>query len=377
MQREVSRFPFHVAVIGAGMAGLTCARELTARGATVTLFDKGRSPGGRLATRRAPPHAFDLGAQYFTARDPAFAECVREWKSAGVCDLWRARLVSVANAGAGLLPVAASLDRFVGQPGMSALAGYLAAPLDLRASQRVERIEREGVRLHLFGSIGAPGVTLTPSPGGAASADASELRSADLGAFDRVAVCLPPSQAAPLLAASSPALAARAAQVSMEPCIAVGWAASDEDTPALRALPFDGVFIGRDGAPPVSPLAWVARDSSKPGRAPGERWVLHASPTWSALHIERSDAELASALVSELATLFELGPRTPTPSVVQRWALARAPAPLETDVLYDATAGIGLAGDWVCGGRVEGAFASGRALAARITEARAPANSVA
>ena len=45
-----------VGVIGAGMAGLACARELAAKGFEVTVFDKGRGLGGRTATRRAEPN---------------------------------------------------------------------------------------------------------------------------------------------------------------------------------------------------------------------------------------------------------------------------------------------------------------------------------
>ncbi len=115
-------------------------------------------------------------------------------------------------------------------------------------------------------------------------------------------------------------------------------------------------------------MTWVARDSSKPSRPPGERWVLHASPAWSRQHVSLADAELVRALVSELALLFGLGPLTPDVGVVQRWALARAAEPLGGDVLYDPASGIGLGGDWTSGGRVEGAFSSGQALAARLLE---------
>ena len=66
-----------VAIIGAGIAGLSCADALTAEGWQVTLFDKGRKAGGRMASRRLEtPHgeaSFDFGAQYFTVRDAGFA----------------------------------------------------------------------------------------------------------------------------------------------------------------------------------------------------------------------------------------------------------------------------------------------------------------
>ncbi|TGN44114.1 FAD-dependent oxidoreductase, partial [Paracoccus liaowanqingii] len=65
-----------VAIIGAGLAGLTCAGRLAQAGLSVTLFDKGRGPGGRLATRRADDGLrFDHGALWLAARDPGFAAC--------------------------------------------------------------------------------------------------------------------------------------------------------------------------------------------------------------------------------------------------------------------------------------------------------------
>ena len=53
--------PVSVAVVGAGLAGVACARGLQAAGVEVTVFDKSRGVGGRLATRRTtvtlPGHA--------------------------------------------------------------------------------------------------------------------------------------------------------------------------------------------------------------------------------------------------------------------------------------------------------------------------------
>ena len=70
-----------IAIIGAGMAGLTCATRLSAAGHEVSVFDKGRGPGGRMASRRVEhggeTFRFDHGAQYFTAREMAFQTQVR------------------------------------------------------------------------------------------------------------------------------------------------------------------------------------------------------------------------------------------------------------------------------------------------------------
>ena len=41
-----------IAVIGAGMAGLVCAQQLSQAGYSVVVVEKSRGVGGRVATRR-------------------------------------------------------------------------------------------------------------------------------------------------------------------------------------------------------------------------------------------------------------------------------------------------------------------------------------
>ncbi|MEM9311642.1 MAG: FAD-dependent oxidoreductase, partial [Pseudomonadota bacterium] len=100
-----------IAIIGAGMAGLACAVQLAAAGRDVRVFDKGRGPGGRMAARRADVAGetvrFDHGAQYFTAREPAFREAVAAWEAQGVVARWPAAQTSSSDAA------------WVGVPGMN------------------------------------------------------------------------------------------------------------------------------------------------------------------------------------------------------------------------------------------------------------------
>ncbi len=357
-----------VAVIGAGLAGLACARTLTDHNVDVVLFDKGRSPGGRLATRRRPPHTFDLGAQYFTARDPRFRRHVESWLDDGVCAPWRGRIVALDGAGGPARPTPPQ-ERLVGTPDMNALARHLAADLHVTTGQRVDRIERVAGMLTLRGTTAPEGVTLGP-------AGPSEHGSMELGIFDCVALCLPADQAAGLLEPISARLAREARDVPFDPCFVVGLAAARDDD-ALRALAYDGAFIGREGEPSASSLSWVARDSSKPGRPPGERWVLHASAAWSRVARDMPGEEVEAAMIAELSRLFDLGPREPELAFAHRWAYARAVRPLDRGALFDEDVRVGASGDWACGGRVEGAFLAGVALAGRVLglpePARAPA----
>src|SRR5262245_30449982 len=86
-----------IAVIGGGMAGLSCARALTDHRFTVKVFDEGREPGGRIATRWIAGYQFDDGAQYFTARDPRFQREVDAWLACGVAAEWTGRVCILEN----------------------------------------------------------------------------------------------------------------------------------------------------------------------------------------------------------------------------------------------------------------------------------------
>jgi renalase len=350
--------PPRIAVVGAGLAGLACADELARDGFAVTVFDKGRAAGGRLATRRVGAHTFDLGAQYFTVRDSRFAEQVERWRRAGACAPWPGTVVAFDEPDA--LPRPTSVvQRLVGTPDMSALARSLAQTVQLRASHRVELLRRDGAGVELRGTIAAAGVTLASAPGESESAES-------LGTFDAVLVTTPPSQAATLVAPVSAALAERAANVAFAPCLAVGITVGPRERATLRQLRWDAAFIGSALAPSTSPLAWAARDSSKPGRPPGERWVAHANACWTAQTAAQDNAQSVAAMLAELGRLLRVSALQPELTVSRTWMLARAVEPLQRGALWDeGEARVALGGDWCSGGRIEDAFLSGLALADR------------
>ena len=317
--------PLRVAVIGAGMTGLACAGALHRAGAAVTLFDKSRRVGGRLATRRVDGLMFDHGAQYATARDPAFVSVMQAIAAAGNAAPW----------------AAAGGDRWSGVPGMSALATHMEQQGigGLHAGRHVAFLHRDGhgwrVR-HRDAAETRPG--LVSDTGGDVA-----------GPFDRIAVAVPAPQAVGLL--QPHVFAAEAARAGMAPC----WAAMlafDEATAAPDLL-----------RPDAGPLRWIARDSSRPGRAAKpECWVAHATPEWSRTHLEQPTEAVLASLRAAFAAVTGIA-ATPRYAAVHRWRYALAEAPLGTPALWDAAAGLGVCGDWCLGARVEAAFLSGRALA--------------
>ena len=115
----------HLALIGGGIAGLSCATALQQAGLEVSLFDKSRGPGGRMSTRQGDDWQCDHGAQYFTARHADFRAEVGRWQQAGVAGLWDPRLWMFD--GDSLEERESTVERFVGMPAMTAPARYLAS----------------------------------------------------------------------------------------------------------------------------------------------------------------------------------------------------------------------------------------------------------
>ena len=85
----------HIAIVGAGMAAITCARTLVQAGHRVTVFEKSHGMGGRMSTRTSPFGTFDHGTQYFTVRDPRFTQALQTTPT--VCRPWSANLVKVLD----------------------------------------------------------------------------------------------------------------------------------------------------------------------------------------------------------------------------------------------------------------------------------------
>lgn len=324
-----------IAIVGGGMAGLSCAQRLRRMGHDVQVFDKGRGPGGRVCTRHdATAGNFDHGAQFVTVRDPDFEIWINEGIATGSVAraAWRLRRPD-REPGDREDPT-----RWVGSPSMSALAQALVQDLSVERGVRIVGLQRHGQDWYLDAEGGQR-----------------------WGPFTQVVLAVPAPQAHELLEPVAPSLAARVAQARMAPCWAlmVSW-----DEPL--DLPFDAM----EAEHPV--LAWVARDASKPGRDSGERWVLHAGASWSHTHLEAPAEDVVAPLLAAFDDWAGQALPAPRHARAHRWRYAKVVEALGVQGLLDEGLGLAACGDWCRGSRVEDAWLSGWHTAAWLHRAALP-----
>jgi len=321
-----------VAVIGAGMAGLACAQQLLAAGLHPRVFERSRVLGGRCSTRETEAGAFDHGAQDFHDAPGAFSEQIAYWIENGMALDWRARVVDLDATG-GVTRIAGA--RFVGVPSMQTLAEDLARGVDLVVDAQVRRLVRDAQGQWFVEMRGVHGDVLD-------------------GPFETAIVAVAASQAVPLLA-EVPALQTRAGAIDMTPVwtLLVAY-------PQHLPVPYDVAL------PDDDLVAWLARDSAKPGRPDGERWVVHAAPAWSAAHVDDAPEAVRAALLARFERIARTAGRVPSFIAVHRWRYAIAMRGDRAPFWWDAQARLGVCGDWFGSqdgpGTVGQAFASGDAL---------------
>lgn len=328
----------HIAIVGAGISGLTCARQLQSQGHHVTVYEKNDGVSGRMSTRQTELGGFDHGAQYFTATTERFRKEVADWRKIGWVAPWVGKLASLD--GGASKPAGNGTKRFVPVPGMSSLGKHIAHGLDVRLEQQVMAVE--WADRHWLLSLKADTVPVQ----------------ATAGPFDAVVLAVPADQAIPLLQ-HVPAFAKQAQKARLAPCwtLMLGFQAP-------LALEYDGAWVNH------SRLGWIARDTAKPAHRAGERWVCHATAAWSLKHLEddpeRVKEKLSKAFHEATGSYVQ-----PIHAVTHRWRYSQAVQPLGENCLWNGKQGLGVCGDWFAvgldgSGRVENAYLSGLALAAAI-----------
>jgi len=305
-----------VVVVGAGMSGLVAARALVSSDVDVTLVDKGRSPGGRMATRRIGDATLDHGAQFFTVRTPAFRHRVDDWVGRGLVHVWNHGFDGDDGH-----------PRYVATHGMNSLAKDLASGVDVQCSTMAFAIRPgQGSRWDVVIDDG----TLRPA--------------------DAVIVTTPLPQAFALLVDAGIDLDDTLVRTDYDRTIAL---LAVLDRPAAVA-PTGGVQH------PDADVGFVADNEAK-GVSSHPAVTLHASPAWSEQHWD-DDVETLRRGLEELARPWLDGARV-VESQVKKWRFATPRTPWPDPCWTSADGSVVLAGDAFDGPRLEAAHNSGLAAA--------------
>ncbi|KPQ01503.1 FAD-dependent oxidoreductase [Marinobacter sp. HL-58] len=322
-----------IAIVGSGLAGLTAALLLQRNNLEVTVFEKSRGPGGRMAAKRVPGGSADIGAQYFTARNPSFLEFLGQYAGESSFGAWRGRF-GYQNS-EGKWESFPDEDRYVGIPRMTAITRKLSETVELRTQTRIQRLVPDARAWVLQDTDGR-----------------------SHGPFDAVIITAPPAQARDIVTNSQ--LHDLAAELDdpvlhIQPC----WACAAYFKEPL-SVSYDAMRCQSDV------LYWVANNSSKPGREDsGQWWVLHANPEWSRDNEHTCAEQVADAMVCAFQQVAGCSVK-PDDAVTHRWLYAKSSSTDNPGFRWFGDQRIGLAGDWLSGGRVEGAFDSAEGLAEKI-----------
>lgn len=315
-----------MAVVGAGLAGLSCARVLRRSGAYVEMFEQDRIIGGRMATARIGSVSYDHGAQYLTARSAQFKAYLDELNATGYVSRWKPHSAAGIDGSGQMMPW------YVGTPGMSSIVRPLAEGVRIHTGRRVHTITRVDRAWYLWFD--------------------DETKA---GPFAAVAITVPAPQAQLLLGPVAD-IGESLRRVRILPCWAL-MVRLDQ-----RSLPDQDVFSDMSDV-----IRWISRNNSKPGRtARGETIVVHASPKWSR-EVEDQEPEIvAEEMWSEVCHVLALPPVRPSQMTAHLWRYGLVDQSLGESFIYSSQHNVGIAGDWCLGRLGEHAFESGSALGRAI-----------
>lgn len=331
-------------VVGAGVAGLECARGLLRAGRKVLVLERGRGVGGRCATRRFEGQPVDVGPMFFHGQDPAFLAALGAVPGVTRLADWPRR---VEGGGPPCQPGAleAATRRFAFAEGMNTFPKHLAAGLDIRQQTTVRRIQTAG-----------DGFEVT-------AADGAVFRARDL------VLALALEETRDLLAT----LQAGAELASMQALLEMFFSVPSLTViagypPGAQEIPWDILYPEQSDA-----LQLIAQDSAKRRDPRFLTLVCQARPRWSRARLDQPMVDWSPELIEAAGAVLGPWALRPLWTYPHRWRHARVDRSCELAgplrVTLEQGQSLGLAGDvFAAGGGIQAAWLSGARLAGAMME---------
>ncbi len=315
-----------IAVVGAGIAGLTIAKKLTNRGFSVDIFDKGRAVGGRMSSRRTQWGYLDHGTQYFTVKNPVFQDFLAQNKK--FVKVWTGKFACWRDGE--LTTIEPENSRYVPTLAMNNLCKNMAIGLNVKLQTRIIRLEK-GQKWILI--------------------DENQQKYSD---YDYVMITAPPIQTIDLLA-NHTTITESISKLKMFPCYSLMLVPENKLDLAFDAIEFQH---------PI--LRWIAANDSKPSRGEKGSIIIQSNLTWTEINLEKSKDSVGKILKNTAADILNIQFNHSLYESVHLWRYAISKQPNDQGYYLDKSNNIGVCGDWCLNGKVESAFLSGHFLAEEI-----------
>ena len=312
-----------IAVIGAGFAGITIANDLSKHN-QVTIFDKSRGIGGRMATRRIGDYHFDHGAQYFTARSAEFRELCKAALTNNIIAKWPAEIANFSSV--------KNEDKFVAKPQMNSFCKYLAKDLDVKLNHKLIKISHNNNwQLEFENNL-------------------------IINNFEVLIIAIPSNQAVDLLPKDFSQID-KVKKIQMLPCYSLMLGLRAKPKYEFSAASLDDNII-----------KWFAFNNLKEARPNATALVVNTSNEWAKENLELEDNLVIQKIISNLNKYITIHENNIEVTSLQRWRFANSIKSNIDKSYFDSNLNIGLCGDWLISGRVESAFLSAKDLFKKINK---------
>lgn len=334
-----------IAIVGAGLAGLTAGRLLAKAGHEVTIFEKSTGFGGRMATRYAGEEMLsriDHGLPYFSAEGDEFREFIRELEEKNLVLRWGDQLSFFD--GEKLIPTnpnSSGTGFYAASQGMNNIGKYLSRWVDVKLGQKVG------------------GLTFFGRNRTRKRAWVVNFSSSDTFTADAVILALPAPQTYGILATTideinTLKIVREIDEVNYRPSYSLMAGFNESEPPS-----WEGVICKN------SVLEFISNENSKRPQQSGTSLVLHATEEFSRQESESDSETVTNRMLAGLAALTGGWTSAPDWTQLHFWRYSRSLNKLPYDYMEheDSEAPLAVIGDYFNGNSVEAAFNSGQRLA--------------
>ena len=322
-----------IAIIGAGISSITIAQNLK-KNATVSIFEKSKSVGGRMAFRRSTPYEFDHGAQFFTAKGKIFKNFIKPLIKENIIKRWDARFAEfIDNKILRTISWNAEYPHYVGTPGMNSIAEYLSTELNIKLNTKINKVVHNANNWELF-----------------------DDDSNNLGKFDWVISTAPAIQSAEILPVyfkyhkdllNRKMVGCFSLMLGFKKPISLLW-----DVALIRN----------------ADISWISINSSKPDRGNSFSMLINSTNAWAEDHLSDDSQSVISYLQKETTRIIGHDTGNADHVSLKAWHYANISKQTKSDLLIDYDNKLASCGDWITQGRIENAFEAGFLMAQEINK---------